>query len=55
MYAANHGFADLVDLLLDQGADPRARAVDGWTALAAAEMVGETGIMAALQAAGATR
>lgn len=55
MYAANHGFADLVDLLLDRGADPRAQAADGWTALEAAEMVGESGIMAALKAAGATR
>ncbi len=55
MYAANHGFADLVDLLLARGADPRARAVDGWTAMEAAEMVGESGIIAALKAAGATR
>jgi ankyrin repeat protein len=53
MYAANFGFADLVDELLKNGADPTVRAKDGWTALAAAEMVGETSIVAALRAAGA--
>ena len=51
MYAANSGFADLVDLLLAPGADVNASASDGWTALQAAEMVGETGIMRRLRAA----
>jgi ankyrin repeat protein len=54
MYAANHGFQDLVELLLANGADPTLHARDGWTALKAAEMVGETGIMAALRSAGAS-
>jgi len=54
MYAANHGFEDLVGVLLAIGADPTVRARDGWTALKAAEMVGETDIIAVLRSAGAT-
>jgi len=51
MYAANSGFADLVETLLANGADVDATASDGWTALQAAEMVGETGIVERLRAA----
>lgn len=51
MYAANSGFADLVEILLANGADVDARARDGWTAIEAAEMVGETGIVERLRAA----
>ena len=35
------------------GAEPDARADDGWTAIQAAEMVGESGIVELLRAAGA--
>jgi hypothetical protein len=51
MYAANSGFADLVGILLASGADVGATASDGWTALQAAEMVGETAIVERLRAA----
>jgi ankyrin repeat protein len=51
MYAANSGFADLVETLLASGADVEASAKDGWTALEAAEMVGETAIVERLRAA----
>ncbi|MDX1434688.1 MAG: ankyrin repeat domain-containing protein, partial [Gammaproteobacteria bacterium] len=53
MYAANSGFADLVEALLARGADVDARASDGWTAIQAAEMVGETAIVDRLRAAAA--
>ena len=53
MLAANRGFVDLVRLLLDQGADVRIRAKDGWTALQAAEMIGDNETAALLRAAGA--
>lgn len=52
MYAANSGFADLVERLLAVGADVDAKARDGWTAIQAAEMVGETAIAERLRAAG---
>jgi ankyrin repeat protein len=51
MYAANSGFSDLVEILLASGADIGATANDGWTALEAAEMVGETAIVERLRAA----
>jgi ankyrin repeat protein len=51
MYAANSGFADLVELLLTSGADVSATASDGWTAIDAAEMVGETAIVQRLRVA----
>ena len=49
MYAANSGFADLVETLLTRGADVDATASDGWTAIQAAEMVGETAIVERLR------
>ena len=52
MLAANRGFVDLVRLLLDQGADVGIRAKDGWTALQAAEMIGDGETAALLRAAG---
>jgi ankyrin repeat protein len=51
MYAANSGFADLVERLLASGADVDAMASDGWTAIQAAEMVGEAAIVERLRAA----
>ena len=51
MYAANSGFSDLVERLLANGADVGATARDGWTAIQAAEMVGETAIAERLRAA----
>ncbi|MDJ0607941.1 MAG: ankyrin repeat domain-containing protein [Kiloniellales bacterium] len=53
MLAANRGFVDLVSLLLDQGAEVGIRAKDGWTALQAAEMIGDNETAALLRAAGA--
>ena len=55
MLAANRGFADLVRLLLERGARVDSRAKDGWTALQAAEMIGDEEIAALLRAAGASR
>ncbi len=49
MLAANGNYADLVELLLAAGADPRARAADGWTAVEAAQMVGATDIVTLLE------
>jgi ankyrin repeat protein len=51
MYAANSGFTDLIGILLAGGADVGATARDGWTAVQAAEMVGETAIVDRLRAA----
>ncbi len=45
MLAANLGYADIVDLLLTAGADPNIKAKDSWTAMKAAQMVGEIGIV----------
>ena len=53
MLAANRGFSDTVRSLLAAGADPNARAADGWTALAAAEMIGDQPTIAILREAGA--
>jgi ankyrin repeat protein len=41
MLAANLGHTTIVDALLALGADPRARANDGWSAAEAARMTGE--------------
>lgn len=41
MLAANLGQTAMVDALLALGADPLARARDGWTAAEAARMIGE--------------
>ena len=53
MLAANRGFLDIVRLLLAAGADVNIRAKDGWTALAAAEMVGDAEIAELIRKAGA--
>jgi len=39
MLAANRDLPVIVDLLLKSGADPRIKARDGWTALAASRMI----------------
>ncbi len=44
MLAANRGLIDIVELLLAADANTNIRAKDGWTALAAAEMIGDTEI-----------
>ncbi len=48
MLAANRGFSDSVRSLLAAGADVNARAADGWTALEAAEMIGDEVTLAIL-------
>ncbi|MEQ9606635.1 MAG: ankyrin repeat domain-containing protein, partial [Kiloniellaceae bacterium] len=53
MLAANRARLEEVKLLLQAGADPNLKAKDGWTALAAAEMIGDSEIAALLRAAGA--
>jgi cytohesin len=55
MLAANRGFLDVVHLLLAHGARIDIVAKDGWTALQAAEMIGDEEIAALLRAAGARR
>ena len=55
MLAANRGFLDIVKRLLASGADVNIRAKDGWTALAAAEMIGDTEIAELIKKAGAKR
>jgi hypothetical protein len=54
MLAANRARLEEVRLLLQAGADVTLKASDGWTALAAAEMIGDSEIAALLRAAGAT-
>jgi len=44
MLAANRGLIGIVELLLAAGANTNIRAKDGWTALTAAEMIGDTEI-----------
>ncbi|MGD1880346.1 MAG: ankyrin repeat domain-containing protein, partial [Kiloniellaceae bacterium] len=53
MLAANRARLEEVKLLLQAGADVTLKANDGWTALAAAEMIGDDEIAALLRAAGA--
>jgi ankyrin repeat protein len=53
MLAANRGFLDIVRLLLAHGAEVDIVAKDGWTALQAAEMIGDEETAALLRAAGA--
>ena len=53
MLAANRGQLETTRMLLAAGAEVNARAKDGWSALAAAEMVGDDEIAALLRAAGA--
>jgi ankyrin repeat protein len=53
MLAANRARLEEVRLLLQAGADVKLKAKDGWTALAAAEMIGDNEIAALLRAAGA--
>jgi uncharacterized protein len=53
MLAANRARLEEVRVLLQAGADVNLKARDGWTALAAAEMIGDDEIAALLRAAGA--
>ena len=53
MLAANRARLEAVKLLLGAGAEVSLKAEDGWTALAAAEMIGDGEIAALLRAAGA--
>ncbi len=53
MLAANRGALAVVEALMAAGADVNARADDGWTALEAAEMIGDDDIAAMLRRAGA--
>ena len=55
MLAANRGRLDAVRMLLQAGAEVDSVADDGWTAVQAAEMIGDEEIVALLRAAGATR
>jgi ankyrin repeat protein len=55
MLAANRGFLDVVHLLLAHGARVDIVAKDGWTALQAAEMIGDEEAAALLRAAGALK
>jgi ankyrin repeat protein len=52
--AALFGDADVVRILIDAGADVRACAENGWTALKAAEDRGHSDIAAMLRSAGGT-
>ena len=53
MLAANRARLEEVKLLLQAGADPTLKAKDGWTALAAADMIGDSEIVELLRLAGA--
>ena len=55
MLAANRGYLDILRLLLAHGARVDLTAKDGWTALQAAEMIGDEEAAALLRAAGAER
>jgi uncharacterized protein len=52
MLAANRGLTTLVGRLIAAGADVNIEARDGWTAAAAAEMIGETELAETLRRAG---
>ncbi len=49
MWAANAGHKEIVQALLDAGADPLLKGIDGWTALEAAEMAGHDDIAVLLK------
>jgi ankyrin repeat protein len=51
MWAANRGAVEAVRRLLAAGADPQARAEDGWTPQKAAEMLGDPDVLDALEQA----
>ncbi|MGQ0674777.1 MAG: ankyrin repeat domain-containing protein [Rhodospirillales bacterium] len=53
MMASNRGAIEAVRMLIAAGADVNRRAKDGWTALEAAEMIGDDAIMDLLKQAGA--
>ena len=53
MLAANRGYLEVLRSLIEAGADVPAKAADGWTALKAAEMVGDEDAAALLRAADA--
>lgn len=53
MLAANRGFLEVAHVLIAAGADVMAKANDRWTALEAAEMIGDEEMAALLRAAGA--
>ena len=50
MLAANLGHANIVEMLLQAGADPSIRAADGWSATQAALDIGETKLAQRLEA-----
>jgi ankyrin repeat protein len=53
MLAANRGYLEVLRSLIEAGADVHAKAADGWTALKAAELVGDEEAAALLRAADA--
>ncbi len=53
MLAANRGQLAVVEALLEAGAEASIRGRDGWTALAAARMIGDDEIARLLERAGA--
>jgi ankyrin repeat protein len=53
MLAANRGYLEVLRILIAAGAEIGAVAEDGWTALQAAEMIGDDEAAALLRAAGA--
>ena len=55
MLAANVGSVSGVQILIEAGADVSLTAKDGWTALEAAEMIGDDESATLLRQAGATR
>lgn len=53
--AAASGHIGIVSMLLEAGADPNSEQVGGYTALDAADQIGDTDLQALLEAAGAER
>ncbi len=53
--AAASGHIGIVSMLLEAGADPNSEQVGGYTALDAADQIGDTDLQALLVAAGAER